>query len=301
MDFKRIDGAIAAYRKRGDSALDARLGFFRSIWEIQGRFEDRAAEGGCPVPSSEDMKEWYWYGEPAFAKFPVRVDGSLLAEECAEVARCMASSGAFDEESSSLLSSCDWSSLVESSPLEKAGTDPAAYVEGCGEAAEEAMPGHGDLALMVLSMSLRSQLEPAAESYLALVAEDVAKEAAEHSKPLRCPCCGGVATASYVGPTPGSHGMGKVLWCQACGSSWEFDRVRCPHCGTRSQGSLHYTSLEGDDSRRIYHCDECGGYLRTRFVEPLDKEPMVFEVEDVVMVDLDLVAAQMLQDKQGEK
>lgn len=293
MDFKRIDGAIAAYRKRGDAALDARLGFFRSIWEIQGRFEDRAAEGGCPVPSTEEMLEWYWAGKPAFSERPVRVDAAMLAEESAEIADCMVASGVFDETASSGLSACDWAAFVESTPLEEAGRDPLAYVEGSEAAAQTAIPDHGDLALMVLSMALRSQLEPIAEACLALVADEVARQSAEHAKPMRCPCCGGTPTASYVGATPGNDGMGKVLWCQTCGASWEFERVRCPHCGVRSQTSLHYTSLEGDDSRRIYHCDECGGYVRTRFVDPLDKEPMVFEVEDVVMFNLDLVAAEV--------
>lgn len=293
MDFKRIDGALAAYRKRGDAALDARLGFFRSMWEIQGRFEDRAAEGGCPIPCAEELKRLYWSEEPVFAHYPVDVDAALLGEEAGEIAAYLASSGAFDASVSDSLTACDWTSLVTASDLALAGSDPGAYLESCRDAVESAMPQHGDFALMVLSASLRSQLAPMATASLAPIVDEVAREAGAHAKPLRCPCCGGIATAACVGPTPGSDGMGRTLWCQQCGSSWEFERVRCPHCGTRSQTSLHYTSLEGDESRRIYHCDECGGYVRTRFVTPLDREPMVFEVEDVVMADLDAAAPEV--------
>ena len=49
-------------------------------------------------------------------------------------------------------------------------------------------------------------------------------------------------------------------------------------------------SLEGDDAHRLYACDECGGYVRTRFIDPATLLPFSPEVEDVVMATLDAVA-----------
>lgn len=73
---------------------------------------------------------------------------------------------------------------------------------------------------------------------------------------------------------------------------WEFERVRCVRCGTRNQGHLHYHSIEGDDAHRIQSCDECGGYIRSVFEEDeLQLAPFSFEVEDVVMTRLDVIAA----------
>lgn len=73
---------------------------------------------------------------------------------------------------------------------------------------------------------------------------------------------------------------------------WEFERVRCVRCGTRNRGHLHYHSIEGDDAHRIQSCDECGGYICSVFEEDeLQLAPFSFEVEDVVMTRLDVIAA----------
>ena len=73
-------------------------------------------------------------------------------------------------------------------------------------------------------------------------------------------------------------------------NSGEFDRIRCPRCGTRNQGNLHYFNIEGDEGHRIGTCDECGSYIRTRFAGEGDNAPYSPEVEDVVMARLDAVA-----------
>ena len=79
--------------------------------------------------------------------------------------------------------------------------------------------------------------------------------------------------------------------CAQCGCAWEFERVRCVRCGTQNQSRLHYFNLEGDEAHRLATCDECGGYTRTVYEEDA-LAPFSFEVEDVVMAKLDLVAYQ---------
>ncbi|WP_371298187.1 formate dehydrogenase accessory protein FdhE [Paraeggerthella sp.] len=75
------------------------------------------------------------------------------------------------------------------------------------------------------------------------------------------------------------------------GTAWDFERVRCARCGTQNQAHLHYFNVEGDDAHRIATCDECGGYVRTVYQEDV-LAPFSFEVEDVVMARLDLIAYQ---------
>ena len=113
--------------------------------------------------------------------------------------------------------------------------------------------------------------------------------------------CGGEAGAARVGVTKHSDGRGKELWCPQCGAVWEFERVRCARCGTQNQSHLHYFNIEGDDAHRLATCDECGGFMRTVYQDSA-LAPFAFEVEDVVMARLDLLALQEAtrSAKQGE-
>jgi FdhE protein len=110
-----------------------------------------------------------------------------------------------------------------------------------------------------------------------------------HNKPVMCPSCGAYASAAYVGPTPSDNGNGRMLYCASCGTQWEYERLRCAHCGLQSPEKLNYFHVEGDDVHRLQMCSECGYYLRTVFLENL-KVPFSFEVEDVILARLDKVA-----------
>ena len=137
------------------------------------------------------------------------------------------------------------------------------------------------------SLALRWQLEGPAE----VVARARKKAKVFYDHQMHCPACGGDAALARVGEGGSGDGRNKSLWCPQCGTTWEFDRVRCPRCGTRNQGHLHYFNIEGDEAHRIGTCDECGGYIRTRFAGEGDNAPWSAEVEDVVMARLDAVAA----------
>lgn len=297
MNLKRIDAAVAAYRKAGvDEGTIARLEFFRSIWGIQDRYAGLAAgtSAGRPVPAAAELEEWYWGGAPLLSHAPADVDADLLAGCARELAAHLAERGSLEEGVAAALRCCDWGALVASTPLDAAGCDVPAYLDAASARARELCPGCADVVPLVLSLALRAQLEPVQEAYMAAIRRDVAGHGMEHLKPARCPVCGSEATLAYVGRTEASSGNGRQLCCTQCGCVWDFERIRCPHCGTTEQTKLRYVSAEGDDAHRLYECDACGGSIRTSFYTDEERRLAAFvpEVEDVVTVPLAALAVE---------
>ena len=311
MNLKRIDGAIASYGKKLDDADRARLAFFRGIWDIQQAAGERVAAAaqatdgsaaGYAVPDAADLDAWYWDDTTSiFAHAPVTVDAAELERTAGEIAAYVAERGSLSDEDAAALRSFDWKRLASGTggkeqggvpELALAGKDPADYLALVARWFEDAQVTGADVVLMVLSLALRALLEPAQAAAMAAEHKAAIDGYTTHTKPLRCPCCGGEPTLAYVGPTEASSGNGRVLYCGQCGATWEVERVRCPHCGSRSQNKLHYVSVADDDSHRIYACDECGRYTRTYFAADTTGlgAPFVPEVEDVVMAKLDAVA-----------
>lgn len=312
MNLKKIDGAIASYDKDLADADKARLAFFRGIWGIQQTAEERvaaAAQAACglatatagyAVPDTADLDAWYWDDTTSiFAHAPVAIDAGELVRTAGEIAAYIAEQGSLTDEDAAALRAFDWGQLagdkaaVSGAPsLALAGSDPADYLALAAKWLEDAQVAGADIVLMVLSLALRAMLEPAQAAAMSAEHKAALAGYTTHTKPLRCPCCGGEPTLAYVGPTEASSGNGRVLYCGQCGSTWEVERVRCPHCGSRSQNKLHYVSIEQDDAHRIYACDDCGRYLRTFFAPDMKGlgAPFVPEVEDVVMATLDAVA-----------
>ena len=179
--------------------------------------------------------------------------------------------------------------MVAASDLALAGCNPADYVESFVELLED--DGMDEdaarIGAMAAALALRAFLEGPATAV-----ERARREAgADEPHSVRCPVCGGEAAVAQVSGAPAGQGRAKRLWCAQCGCAWEFERVRCVRCGTQNQSRLHYFNLEGDEAHRLATCDECGGYTRTVYEEDA-LAPFSFEVEDVVMAKLDLVAYQ---------
>ena len=117
--------------------------------------------------------------------------------------------------------------------------------------------------------------------------------------------CGCEASVAHVGQAgTKTKGRGRALWCAQCGCVWDIERVRCARCGTQNQGYLHFFNVEGDDDHRIATCDECGGYVRTVYQEdgPMAQlYPFSYEIEDVVMAKLDLIAYRLLVAQEAQQ
>lgn len=330
MDLLTADRAIEGYRKAGLDAADlARLELFRGIWEIwdeEGRTGVPEGSSAYPVPDAIDLKAWYLASEPFLRHAPASLGAGDVARVAGRIASYLADRGGFSEAEARCLVSVDWEALAVAAGAELAGSDPDAFLTRAGELARGEDEGEQDgvsgatagaLALesvsslvpLVLSLALRPLLEPVQRACMGVMAPVLTAAYDELPRPLSCPVCGGAAALGYVGPTPGSSGNGRELYCAQCGCVWEVERVRCARCGTRSQTRLRYLSLAGDELHRVHVCDECGGYLRTYFAGGLDAPlarglaglpslalaaPFSPEVEDVVMAPLDAVAREAL-------
>jgi len=294
MDMTRINTALEAYKATLSEADYGRLEFFKGIWEIQERLAARSAEAGAgsfSMPPGAEALEWYWQEMPFFLQAPVSIDTDVFVAALEEISHYIVLNAGLEQTTAECLDSFDWESLVDATELSLAGSNPLAYSQDFCDAASA---GSGavlkpELSIIVLGYALRVLLEAPARMIMGSLAAALKKENASHDKPLRCPACGSQATAAFVGLTPSSQGNAKLLYCSICGTQWEFERIRCARCGSRNQGRLHYYHLETDDAHRLHICDDCGGYTRTVFQENLDI-PFVFEVEDVVMTPLDMIA-----------
>lgn len=290
MNLKAIDAAIAAYRPQLEDDDNARLAFFRALWDEQARIATCAAEtGGYAVPEASDLRIWAQTERPVFAQVPVAIDAELFTEALGRIAGVLVSRGGFPASTREALERTKWERVVAASDLAQAGSDPAAYVEAfSGLLVDDGMTEDAaHTGALAASLALRALLEQPACKVQA--AREEADLSGLHS--LHCPVCGGPAALARVGAADVAQGGGKELWCAQCGASWEFERVRCGRCGTQNQGHLHYFNLEGDEAHRLATCDECGGYVRTVYQTDA-LAPFSFEVEDVVMAKLDLVAYQ---------
>lgn len=288
MNLKAIDAAIAAYRTNLDDADNARLVFFRTLWGVQ---QDIASEVAVSydIPDEDELRAWARAGEPVFARAPLTLDGDALAKAMRSLAKVLIEQGGFADSMKEALARTNWERMVAASDLEAAGSHPSRYVEEFTELlVDDGMDEDAaSVGVVAATLALRALLEGP------VTAIEQARRAAGADEPhaVRCPVCGGEAAVAQVSGAPAGQGRAKRLWCAQCGCVWEFERVRCARCGTQNQGHLHYFNLEGDEAHRLATCDECGGYTRTVYEESA-LAPFSFEVEDVVMAKLDLVAYQ---------
>jgi FdhE protein len=75
-----------------------------------------------------------------------------------------------------------------------------------------------------------------------------------------CPACGAAPTLSVMR----GKERERRLHCGRCGTSWAFDRVRCPSCGERDHRRLGYLHAEGEgEYRRAEVCDGCRTYVKS--------------------------------------
>lgn len=286
MFLKMIDMAMFDYAGKLDEGDAARLDFFRKIWGVQDALINKGEKPAYEMPSPQALAAWNQAGESVLSHKPVAVDPAALADACRSVAACIAEQGVLVAQVNDGLKGADWDAMMQKADMSLAGAEPAAFVQEMVEiAAEGNDPTVADAIAMVASLALRTQLEAVAvDIYKAILDAE-----ADVPRPVTCPVCGGMATLARVGLTRSKNGRAKELWCSQCGTAWEFERVRCGRCGTQNQSHLHYFSLEGDDAHRLQSCDECGSYIRTLYQEG-SAAPFSYEVEDVVMAKLDMVA-----------
>lgn len=304
MDLNQIDMAMKAYMPKLSESEQERLRFFRTLWGVQAEVqEEHAAKVEHVVPDAGTLKECSNAEQPVLRAYPAGIPADALADAAQRLAGAMAAFEQFDLAARDALAGVRWDRLVSASDMGLAGSDPAAYVEAFVGLLQDDGLGE-DAARMggaVVSLALRALLEPAARAVQAArVAGDV-----DQPYPVHCPVCGCQASVAHVGQAgTKTKGRGRALWCAQCGCVWDIERVRCARCGTQNQGHLHFFNVEGDDDHRIATCDECGGYVRTVYEEdgPMAQlNPFSYEVEDVVMAKLDLIAYRQLVAQEAQQ
>lgn len=297
MNLKLADAAIAAYEPKLSESEAARLRFFRTLWGVQDELQHEYPSAVTyEVPQAADLKACSEAEQPTMRAYPVSFDSEALVDGVARMAAAMALFDEFDQSSRDALAGVRWDRMAAASDVKLAGTDPAAYVDafvgllvddGLSEVASR-------MGAAAVSLALRAFLDPMAQA----VQQARSENGVDKPYPVHCPVCGCEASVAHVG-TVGTKtkGRGRALWCAQCGCVWDFERVRCARCGTQNQGHLHFYNVEGDDDHRIATCDECGGYVRTVYEEDTPQAalyPFSFEVEDVIMAKLDLIAYRQL-------
>lgn len=284
MNLQQIDFILDNYRRSLSATVQDRLGFFRGIWAIQKVFSDAVTVGSAHVTlpnSTDELSSLYWDGAPVFERCPVQIDPTDLENCVRQIARYVIEQTELDGDTLLQLSSANWSAAIASSELDLAGRRPCAWLE------QVAPQLPGSTAGILFSLALRALLEPAQRLISARLEKRLPDEVIEHQKSPVCPVCGSAPVLAYVGTTRASQGNGRQLYCAQCGHMWEFERIRCSHCGEVNPNKLHYLHAGADEAHRLHFCDSCGGYMRTAFVEKNNLVPFIPEVEDVVMVTLD--------------
>ena len=304
MDLNQIDMAMKAYASKLSESEQERLRFFRTLWGVQAEVQkEHGAKVEHAVPDADTLKQCSKDEQPVLRAYPAVIPADALADAAQRLAGAMAAFEQFDHATRDALAGVRWDRLVAASDMKLAGSDPSAYVEafagllqddGLGEEAAR-------MGASVISLALRALLEPIAQEVQAARVDGNA----DQPYPVHCPVCGCEASVAHVGQAgTKTKGRGRALWCAQCGCVWDIERVRCARCGSQNQGHLHFFNVEGDDDHRIATCNECGGYVRTVYEEdgPLAQlYPFSYEVEDVVMAKLDLIAYRQLVAQEAQQ
>lgn len=311
MNLSFIDMAIKSYGDKIDEADKARLDLFHSLWAAANE-SVVGLDLGYEAPSAEDalvaLKAVDDGADSASSKkaprngavfeaVPVSIDGAVLASTMSALVNVLKENGSFGE-AADALAELDWAATFETLALSLAGSKPAEFLlaladglmgANASSGASENTDGLSEvsvgLAVSMASLALRVQLEGPAEAAV----KAIGQREMEQGRFMTCPVCGSEPMVARVGGENATKGRGKVLGCLQCGTSWDFDRIRCARCGDQNSGHLHYFNIEGDDAHRINICDTCGGYMRTLFLDDA-LAPCSFDVEDVLMAKLDAVA-----------
>ena len=135
----------------------------------------------------------------------------------------------------------------------------------------------------VFSFLIQSSIKPSIEAGMERLRREIESEAWLKGY---CPICGSLPSLSLLKEETGK----RYLLCSYCGYQWRIDRLFCPFCNNKDQGSLHYLFAEGEEVYRIDLCDKCHQYIKTIDYRNLAESDPV--LEDLATLHLDVLATQ---------
>jgi FdhE protein len=135
----------------------------------------------------------------------------------------------------------------------------------------------------VFSFLIQSSAKPSIEAGMEQLRSEVDSETWLKGY---CPICGSPPSLSLLKEEVGK----RSLLCSFCGYQWRIDRIFCPFCNNKDQGSLRYFCGEGEETHRIDLCDKCHQYIKTIDYRNLQESDPA--LEDLATFHLDLLATQ---------
>ena len=285
MNKKLVSRAVDAYLDTLQGSDAVRFRFFEGLWDVQCSVDvpDLSYE---PI-GSRAVAETLGAGRTIFEVNPPEIPLQGYREALSRVAGYVVEMAGLSARQAQALAAVDFEALIDADRLAIAASAPTGFIAVVQE--DLGVTGQTDLTSTTLAFVLASALTPFLEGPASRSMSALEADAREAGRSPVCPVCGSTATLAQVGETGSALGAGRTLWCGLCHTEWEYDRIRCSRCGNRSQKSLHYLHVEGDDAHRLHVCDDCNGYIRTVFQANTNK-PISFQVEDVAMAGLDALA-----------
>lgn len=286
MDISQIEAVAQAYDKKLSAQDRARLALFRAIWGIMAKAAGRIAVSPSML-NGDGLRADLLEGLPFMSNHPIQVDAESLADVVEVLTSCLVDSGVYSKEVCTAITAPNMRQLIMLSDVDLASVDPEQYLNSLVDIMKNYGFDGSQITVLIglVSFGLRALQEPFAHAMVAAVPEEEYKRA----HPLSCPVCGGRPSLAVLVRQKPSFGTGRKLACIQCGTEWEFDRIRCPHCGTDDVRQLGFRALKGDSSHRIDYCEACGNYIRTAVIDTPDT-PYSIDVEDCVMAAMDSYA-----------
>jgi len=276
--------------------LERQLEFFTSLWDAQ----DEIAEGAAPYEPSgqEDGETALGQGRTLFSLSAPEIPLEPYREAVRRIAALMAERAGLPEPQTTALEEVDLGAAVSPGALEAMLSGVDVFVTEVAKAADDER-----LTEALLTFILTGAATPFLRAPAKTAVASVGKFDWLQWNSGVCPACGTPASSASINDEGELHGGRRWLSCPTCRTLWEYPRIRCARCGTRTQTDLEYLFDDEDPGHRLHLCKNCHGYLPVAVEKEL-KILVVPEVEEVVMVPLETVAADRgyspLGDETGE-
>lgn len=249
--------------------------FFEAVLELERRLDREPAVPPLALVTPERMREQLANGLPLLPLVPPVIPVDAFLDDLAAYRDLLAS---FQPELGPELK-------AQAAAL--AGADPATRARLVQVMMQGDTAGLLDIAdgLGVAPERLYFMGELALRPYLQVYAqrlESVVDLSAYHGG--NCPVCGRLAHMGHIDVDNVKH-----LHCPACETIWRFGRVECSQCGCTDPDKVGYFTVEGDDERRVEHCDACGHYLKV-LNQRVRARAFVPLLEDAATLQLDQLA-----------
>lgn len=293
MDIKLIDDYIATYKGSLREGEAERVVFYRKLWGACAMCGDMGPAGATPpVPPGPELAACAAKGKHLLSEFPLPIDKQLFLATIHELTQIVDGEEAYARDFRDGFGDIArlLPSFVDEKNLVIAESDPQDYlsyvIRVCGMtgAVEGVAPVMGALT----ALALRVQLEPYASALMGALPDG----SFGGELPRTCPVCGSTPTVGLVHIGPTEEESFTRLCCVQCGTIWDFEMLRCPHCGKRGPEVMGFYNLNDDRRHLIGGCNECGGYVRMVNVGQ-ETGGVSIDVEDVLLTRLDEALIQL--------